>query len=126
MRTEAISKIDQRISDVDLQGGFSIERRSGIPVQRLNSSVRDENRFGVVKVPQLKSLGSTNFSTARSAAGGAGLEDLDHGRWLEADRMGFGNDAYADANQNRCRGCDRPQASQWRCADLSATQPANR
>ena len=61
MRTEAIAKIDQRISDVDLQGSFSIERRSGIPVQRLNSSVRDENRFGVVKVPQLKSLGSTNF-----------------------------------------------------------------
>ena len=61
MRTEAIARIDQRISDVDLQGSFSIERRSGIPVQRLNSSVRDENRFGVVKVPQLKSLGSTNF-----------------------------------------------------------------
>jgi hypothetical protein len=60
-RTAAIQTIDQRVSDIDLTGSFSIERRSGVPIRRLNSSVQDENRFGVVKVPQLKRLGSTQL-----------------------------------------------------------------
>ncbi|MGB0287089.1 MAG: DUF3769 domain-containing protein, partial [Synechococcus sp.] len=98
MRTEAIAKIDQRISDVDLQGSFSIERRSGIPVQRLNSSVRDENRFGVVKVPQLKSLGSTNFlngTISRWRVQASKILITADG-W-EADRMGFSNDPFTPA-----------------------------
>ena len=98
MRTEAIAKIDQRISDVDLQGSFSIERRSGIPVQRLNSSVRDENRFGVVKVPQLKSLGSTNFlnGTISRWRVQASRVLITADGW-EADRMGFSNDPFTPA-----------------------------
>ena len=98
MRTEAIARIDQRISDVDLQGSFSIERRSGIPVQRLNSSVRDENRFGVVKVPQLKSLGSTNFlnGTISRWRGQASKILITPDGW-EADRMGFSNDPFTPA-----------------------------
>ena len=98
MRTEAIANIDQRISDVDLQGSFSIERRSGIPVQRLNSSVRDENRFGVVKVPQLKSLGSTNLlnGTISRWRVQASRVLITAGGW-EADRMGFSNDPYTPA-----------------------------
>ena len=98
MRTEAIAKIDQRISDVDLQGSFSIERRSGIPVQRLNSSVRDENRFGVVKVPQLKSLGSTHFlngTISRWRVQASKILITADG-W-EADRMGFSNDPFTPA-----------------------------
>ena len=98
MRTKAIAKIDQRISDVDLQGSFSIERRSGIPVQRLNSSVRDENRFGVVKVPQLKSLGSTNFlngTISRWRVQASKILITADG-W-EADRMGFSNDPFTPA-----------------------------
>ena len=98
MRTEAIARIDQRISDVDLQGSFSIERRSGIPVQRLNSSVRDENRFGVVKVPQLKSLGSTNFlngTISRWRVQASKILITADG-W-EADRMGFSNDPFTPA-----------------------------
>ena len=98
MRTEAIARIDQRISDVDLQGSFSIERRSGIPVQRLNSSVRDENRFGVVKVPQLKSLGSTNFlngTISRWRVQASKILITANG-W-EADRMGFSNDPFTPA-----------------------------
>jgi hypothetical protein len=31
MRTAAIQTIDQRVSDIDLTGSFSIERRSGVP-----------------------------------------------------------------------------------------------
>lgn len=98
MRTEAIAKIDQRISDVDLQGSFSIERRSGIPVQRLNSSVRDENRFGVVKVPQLKSLGSTNLlnGTISRWRVQASRVLITADGW-EADRMGFSNDPFTPA-----------------------------
>ncbi|WP_083757045.1 DUF3769 domain-containing protein [Synechococcus sp. CC9605] len=98
MRTEAIARINQRISDVDLQGSFSIERRSGIPVQRLNSSVRDENRFGVVKVPQLKSLGSTNFlngTISRWRVQASKILITADG-W-EADRMGFSNDPFTPA-----------------------------
>ena len=98
MRTEAIARIDQRISDVDLQGSFSIERRSGIPVQRLNSSVRDENRFGMVKVPQLKSLGSTNFlngTISRWRVQSSKILITADG-W-EADRMGFSNDPFTPA-----------------------------
>ena len=98
MRTEAIARIDQRISDVELQGSFSIERRSGIPVQRLNSSVRDENRFGVVKVPQLKSLGSTNFlnGTISRWRVQASKVLVTADGW-EADRMGFSNDPFTPA-----------------------------
>ena len=98
MRTEAIAKIDQRISDVDFQGSFSIERRSGIPVQRLNSSVRDENRFGVVKVPQLKSLGSTNLlnGTISRWRIQASKVLITANGW-EADRMGFSNDPFTPA-----------------------------
>ena len=98
MRTEAIARIDQRISDVDLQGSFSIEQRSGIPVQLLNSSVRDENRFGVVKVPQLKSLGSTNFlngTISRWRVQASKILITADG-W-EADRMGFSNDPFTPA-----------------------------
>ncbi|WP_253912427.1 DUF3769 domain-containing protein [Synechococcus sp. KORDI-52] len=98
MRTEAIAAIDQRISDVDFQGSFSIERRSGIPVQRLNSSVRDENRFGVVKVPQLKSLGSTNLlnGTISRWRVQASKVLITSDGW-QADRMGFSNDPFTPA-----------------------------
>ena len=98
MRTEAIAQIDQRIDDVDFKGSFSIERRSGIPGQRLNSSVRDENRFGVVKVPQLKSLGSTqllNGTISRWRIQASKVRITATG-W-EADRMGFTNDPFTPA-----------------------------
>ncbi len=98
MRTDAIAKINQRISDVDYQGSFSIERRSGIPVQRLNSSVRDENRFGVVKVPQLKSLGSTNLLNGRISRWRVQASKvlITSNGW-QADRMGFSNDPFTPA-----------------------------
>ena len=98
MRNEAIAQIDQRISDVDLQGSFSIERRSGIPVQRLNSSVRDENRFGAIKPPQLKSLGKTqllNGTISRWRVQASKILITPDG-W-EADRMGFSNDPFTPA-----------------------------
>ncbi|WP_226423577.1 DUF3769 domain-containing protein [Synechococcus sp. HB1133] len=98
MRTEAIAKIDQRVSEIDFQGSFSIERRSGIPVQRQNSSIRDENRFGVVKVPQLKRLGSTNLlnGTISRWRIQASKVLITADGW-QADRMGFSNDPFTPA-----------------------------
>ena len=61
LRSAAISSIDQKVDKVSFRGNLAIERHSGVPVKRLPSSVRDENRFGVVKVPQLERLGSTQL-----------------------------------------------------------------
>ena len=97
-RNEAIAAIDQRIDSVALRGTFSIERRSGVPLRRLNSSVRDENRFGVVKVPQLKRLGSTqliNGSISRWRVQ-ADRITLEANGW-RAERMGFSNDPFTPA-----------------------------
>ena len=97
-RSQAIAGIDQRIDDVDFQGTLSIERRSGVPVRRLNSSVRDENRFGVVRVPQLKRLGSTqliNGTISRWRVQAARVQITPNG-W-RADRMGFSNDPFTPA-----------------------------
>ena len=95
MRTAAIQTIDQRVSDIDLTGSFSIERRSGVPIRRLNSSVQDENRFGVVKVPQLKRLGSTkllNGTISRWRIQANRIRITAKG-W-QSDRMGFSNDPF--------------------------------
>ena len=97
-RRKAIADIDQRIDAVGLRGTFTLERRSGVPVRRLNSSVRDENRFGVVKVPQLKRLGSTqlvNGSISRWRVQ-ADRITLDAKGW-RAERMGFSNDPFTPA-----------------------------
>ena len=95
LRTAAIQNIDQRVSDIDLTGSFSIERRSGVPIRRLNSSVQDENRFGVVKVPQLKRLGSTqllNGTISRWRIQANRIRITANG-W-QSDRMGFSNDPF--------------------------------
>ena len=95
LRTAAIQSIDQRVSDIDLTGSFSIERRSGVPIRRLNSSVQDENRFGVVKVPQLKRLGSTkllNGTISRWRIQANRIRMTAKG-W-QSDRMGFSNDPF--------------------------------
>lgn len=95
LRTAAIQTIDQRVSNIDLTGSFSIERRSGLPVRRLNSSVKDENRFGVVKVPQLKRLGSTkllNGTISRWRIQANRIRITAKG-W-QSDRMGFSNDPF--------------------------------
>ena len=98
LRSEAIAEIDQRIESIDLKGTFSIERRSGIPVRRLNSSVRDENRFGMVKVPQLKSLGSTQLINGIISRWRVQADriTLQANGW-RAERMGFSNDPFTPA-----------------------------
>ena len=95
LRTVAIQTIDQRVSDIGLTGSFSIERRSGVPVRRLNSSVQDENRFGVVKVPQLKRLGSAkllNGTISRWRIQANRIRITAKG-W-QSEQMGFSNDPF--------------------------------
>ncbi len=97
-RERQVAAIDQRVDDVSYQGAFSIERRSGIPVQRLNSDVRDENRFGVVQVPQLKRLGKRqllNGTISRWRVQASRVTFTADG-W-RADRMGFSNDPFTPA-----------------------------
>ena len=94
-RDRRVAAIDQGVDKVSYQGSFSIERRSGIPVQRINSNVNDENRFGVVQVPQLKRLGSRqllNGTISRWRVQASRLEFTANG-W-RADRMGFSNDPF--------------------------------
>ena len=97
-RTEAIANIDQRVSDVSFQGALKVERRSGVPLMRLNSNVKDENRFGVVKVPELKRMGSTQLidgTISRWRIQASRVQITPEG-WT-ADRMGFTNDPFTPA-----------------------------
>ena len=97
-RTAAIADIDQRISDVTFKGSLTIERRSGIPVRQINSNVQDENRFGVVKIPQLKGLGKTQLidGTISRWRVQAARVRLTADGW-RAKRMGFSNDPFTPA-----------------------------
>jgi hypothetical protein len=95
LRSEAIASIDQKVEKVSFRGNLTIERRSGVPVKRLNSSVKDENRFGVVKVPQLQRLGSTqliNGTISRWRIQASRVQITAEG-W-QASRMGFSNDPF--------------------------------
>ncbi|AII42300.1 hypothetical protein KR100_02650 [Synechococcus sp. KORDI-100] len=98
LRTQAIAEIDQRVSDVTFQGTLKLERRSGVPLMRINSNVRDENRFGVVRVPELKRLGGTQLidgTISRWRIQASRVRITPEG-WT-ADRMGFTNDPFTPA-----------------------------
>ncbi|WP_392345918.1 DUF3769 domain-containing protein [Parasynechococcus sp.] len=95
MRNEAIVQIDQRISNLSYQGSFSIEQRTGLPVQRPNSV---ETRFGAVNPPQLKSQGKNqllNGTISRWRVQASKILITPNG-W-ESDRMGFSNDPFTPA-----------------------------
>ena len=95
MRNEAIAQIDQRISNVNFQGSFSIERRIGIPVQRPNSA---ETRFDAIKPPQLqhkRRVQLLNGTISRWRVQASTIWITPDG-W-KADRMGFSNDPFTPA-----------------------------
>jgi len=75
-----------------------VERRSGVPLMRLNSNVKDENRFGVVKVPELKKLGGAQLvegTISRWRIQASRVRITPEG-WT-AERMGFTNDPFTPA-----------------------------
>ena len=95
MRNKAIAQIDQRISNVTYQGSFSIEQRTGLPIQRPNSV---ETRFGAVKPPQLKRRRRNqllNGTISRWRVQASKILITPDG-W-EAERMGFSNDPFTPA-----------------------------
>ena len=98
-RDRRVAAIDQGVDNVS-PGSFSIERRSGIPVQRINSNVNDENRFGV-KCRSWLGLGSRqllNGTISRWRVQASRLEFTANG-W-RADRMGFSSIRSAIADQD--------------------------
>ena len=98
MRTNAITKIDQRISDIGIKGSFNIERRSGLPFQSNNSSIRDENTFGGVTADQLKSLVNTPMVDGTISRWRVQSPEvlITKDGW-QAKRMGFSNDPFTPA-----------------------------
>ena len=95
LRKEAIAQIDQRISNVTYQGSFSIEQRTGLPVQQPNSV---ETRFGAVKPSQLRGQQRSNLlngTISRWRVQASTILITPDG-W-EADRMGFSNDPFTPA-----------------------------
>ena len=97
-RTADIAQIDQRVSDVNFRGALAIERRSGVPVMQIESNIKDDNRFGVVKVPQLKRLGRAQLidgTISRWRIQASRIQITPNG-W-KADRMGFTNDPFTPA-----------------------------
>ena len=94
LRTAAIKKIDQRVTDIDLTGNFSIEPQGGVPMNRRNSSVQDKYRFGL-KVPQLKRVGRTKLQSGTISTWRiqANRIRITANGW-QSDRMGFSNDPF--------------------------------
>ena len=123
MRNEAIAQIDQRISNVTYQGSFSIEQRSGLPVQR--KIPRSETRFGAIKPSSTAESGREATSQWHDQSlESSGLEILITAGWLGSRPHGLQQrPLHTGTNQDRCRGCGRPGTSQWRRADLGAAQP---
>ena len=95
MRAKAISNIDQRISQIALEGGFIIEPRVGSLTQRSNSSIRNENRFGAIRPTQLNNLEKTQLLSGRVSRWRVQASKvlITKNGW-EADRMGFSNDPF--------------------------------
>ena len=95
MRANAISNIDQRISQIALKGSFIIEPRVGSLTQRSNSSIRNENRFGAIRPTQLKNLEKTQLLSGRVSRWRVQASEvlIKNNGW-EADRMGFSNDPF--------------------------------
>ena len=97
LRAEAIAAIDQRISSIQLQQRFVIQRSRGSDNLR-NREVLAANRFGGVRPSQLNRQGRTQFITgeiSRWRVQAARVRLTPNG-W-SADRMAFTNDPYTPA-----------------------------
>ena len=94
LRTAAIKTIDQRVTDVDLNGSLSIELQGGVPKNPRNSKVQDKYRFGL-KVPQLKRVGRTKLQSGTISRWRiqANRIRITANGW-QSDRMGFSNDPF--------------------------------
>ena len=97
-RSEAIAAIDQRISSIQLQQRFVIERNEGVGENVRNSEVLAANRYGGVKPSQLSTRGKSKLITgeiSRWRIQAAEVRLTPEG-WT-ASRMSFTNDPYTPA-----------------------------
>ncbi len=104
LRNKIISKIDQRVSNIQLRDKLTIERRFGVPSSMRN--VNEKNKFGGTRVLQLYRAGRTkllsgSISHWRVQAAKVFIED---GIW-KADRMSFSNDPFTPS-QSRVEAFD--------------------
>ena len=98
MRTDAISRINQRISKIALKGSFIVGQSVGIPTERSNSSTGDKTRSRFVRPAQMNDIRKEQtFSGTISRWRVQASKVLITKDGWEADRMGFSNDPYTPA-----------------------------
>ena len=97
-REKAIAMIDQRISSIQLQQRFTIERRIGVNSDIRNSDVEAQTQYGSVRPSQLHSYGKTQLVTGEISRWRiqASKVSITPEGWT-ADRMGFTNDPFTPA-----------------------------
>ena len=100
MRTQAIPRINQRISKIALRDSFIVGQSVGIPTERSNSSTGNKPRslYGVVRPAQMNGIRKDQTSTgsiSRWRVQASKVLIMKDG-W-KADRMGFSNDPYTPA-----------------------------
>ena len=101
LREQAIAMIDQRISSIQLQQRFTIDRRFGSNdefVDLSNSDFQAQTKYGKVRPRQLPSYGKTQLidgKISRWRIQAAQVAITPEG-WT-SDRMGFTNDPYTPA-----------------------------
>ena len=95
-REKAIAQIDQRISSIEFQQSFKIERRQGVPSTIQNSEVDSKNKFGGVSV--FKKSGQVKLLEGEISRWRiqANRVQLTPAGWT-ASRMSFTNDPYTPA-----------------------------
>ena len=98
LREQAIAMIDQRISSIQLQQRFTIERRIGVDSEVRNSEVEAQTKYGSVRPSQLPSYGKTQLITGEISRWRiqASKVSITPEGW-SADRMGFTNDPFTPA-----------------------------
>ena len=98
LREQAIAMIDQRISSIQLQQRFTIERRIGVDSEVLNSEVEAQTKYGSVRPSQLPGYGKTQLVTGEISRWRiqASKVSITPEGWT-ADRMGFTNDPFTPA-----------------------------
>ena len=100
LRAQAIAMIDQRISSIQLQQRFTLERRVGSDQfkDESNNDFRARARYGAVRPSQLPSYGKTKLVTGQISRWRiqASKVSITPEGWT-ADRMGFTNDPFTPA-----------------------------
>ena len=123
LRAAAIARIDQRIDSIQFQQAFKIERRQGVPKGIQNSAIKDQNKYGGLRViPSSGKVKLIEGEISRWRIQAAEIKITPEG-WT-ADRMGFTNDPFTPA-QTRID-ADDVVARQTETGDILIASKRNR